>query len=416
MAASICFLSVVGLECGAYYTCRHTYEPTLIAELATAGIGGAVYAHPGVVYTPGHSGRLSGAALVDPVYALQVVPDVRIVRSESTTGIARAALAILASRGDDGQGGGAWEGSAGWDIVPHGSLAVHALVPDMCKGSPKPKMSARVERVAELVRDGMRKRHRFARPCDGHEAPAGGAPSATSGAPGAASERWLLQLLLLEADTLAISLCRCRAMGPIGGCWPNWRRPAGLASEALAPSSSIGAMPSSAYRKLLEALDCMGAALTPGQTVVDLGASPGSWTAALRKHDCAVIAVDRSPLDSALMADPRVTFVEGDAFSFSPLEARPGWPGASVDWLVSDVIAYPERVFPLLQAWCGGRWATEGLIVTMKFKGQEPHLAALSAALDAARALGYAARAKHFFSNKNEVTIMLAPSSVGEEG
>jgi 23S rRNA C2498 (ribose-2'-O)-methylase RlmM len=109
-------------------------------------------------------------------------------------------------------------------------------------------------------------------------------------------------------------------------------------------------------------------------------------------------------------------FVQDDAFTFSPLDARPGRPGAPVDWLVSDVIAFPERVAPLLQAWCGGRWARVGLVVTMKFKGTEPNLAALAAALDAAEALGYVARAKHFFSNKNEVTIMLAPGAPGAGG
>ena len=56
---------------------------------------------------------------------------------------------------------------------------------------------------------------------------------------------------------------------------------------------------------------------------------------------------------------------------------------------------------------CAGRWATEGMVVTMKFKGTEPNLAALSEAMGVAEAHGYSARAKHFFSNKNEVTIML---------
>jgi hypothetical protein len=325
-------------------------------------------------------------------------------------------LAVLASRGDDGQGGcGAWEGSDGWDIAPRGSLAIHALVPDMCKGAPKPRMSARAERVAEIVRDGMRKRHRFARPADGPEPSAGAAARPAASAP-PATERWLLQLLMLDAGALAISLCRCRVVGPIGCCWPNWRRPAGLATGALAPSSVIGSMPSSAYRKLLEALDCMEAMPTAGQTAVDLGASPGSWTAALRQHGCAVTAVDRSALEPALMEDQNMTFVEGDAFSFCPLDARPGWPGGAVDWLVSDVIAFPERVVSLLQAWCGGQWATAGMVVTMKFKGEEPNLAALSAALETAAALGYSARAKHFFSNKNEVTLMLAPSAAGAGG
>jgi len=273
-------LAVLGLS-GAYYTCRHTYEPALIAELAAAGVADAVSPHPGLVFTPsddavrpgGSDDAVRPGGLLDPVYALQVLPDARIVRSESAAGLVRAALDVLSARGAD-ESGGAWADCAGWDAAARGSLAVHVLVPDMFKGSPKPTMGARATRVGDAVQAGLRKRHRFAR-----AAAADDAGEAAEGAPSpAGGERWLLQLLLLEADTLALSLCRCEGVGPVGGCWPNWRRPAGLAVEALAPSEQIGWMPSSAYRKLMEALDCMERAPEPHHTAVDLGASPGAWT------------------------------------------------------------------------------------------------------------------------------------------
>ena len=155
-------------------------------------------------------------------------------------------------------------------------------------------------------------------------------------------------------------------------------------------------MPSSAYRKLLESLACLESSPTSACRCVDLGACPGGWTAALRRLGASVTAVDRSPLAPDLMSDPGVTFVQGDAFAFEP--------AAPVDWMVSDVIAFPQRVSELLDRWCGERWATR-LVVTMKFKG-EPDWDALERACEVARSHGFAIRAKHFFANKNEVTLM----------
>ena len=55
-----------------------------------------------------------------------------------------------------------------------------------------------------------------------------------------------------------------------------------------------------------------------GASCVDLGASPGGWTSALRRLGCIVTAVDRAPLAPQLMADDGVTFIQGDAFSYRP--------------------------------------------------------------------------------------------------
>ena len=85
------------------------------------------------------------------------------------------------------------------------------------------------------------------------------------------------------------------------------------------------------------------------------------------------------------------------AFAFAP---------PRVDVLVSDVVAYPERVVALVEDWCGAR-RCDLAVVTMKFRGDAPDFGALDAALRAAEDRGYAARAKHFFSNKNEATLML---------
>jgi 23S rRNA (cytidine2498-2'-O)-methyltransferase len=134
--------------------------------------------------------------------------------------------------------------------------------------------------------------------------------------------------------------------------------------------------------------------------VVDLGASPGGWTFAILLH-CEprkIIAVDRAKLDPRLMNHPQVEFVQGDAFTFRPSQ--------QVDWMMSDIIAYPERIVELLESWCSNRLATR-MVVTVKFQGDTPSWEAMKQAMHVANAHNYRARAKHFFNNKNEVTLML---------
>ena len=94
-----------------------------------------------------------------------------------------------------------------------------------------------------------------------------------------------------------------------------------------------------------------------GETCVDLGAAPGSWTYVAVSRGGHVIAVDRSPLREDLMRSPHVEFRPGDAFRFQP--ARP------VDWLLCDVIAAPERSADLLLEWLRRGWCRQ-FVVTLK--------------------------------------------------
>jgi hypothetical protein len=48
------------------------------------------------------------------------------------------------------------------------------------------------------------------------------------------------------------------------------------------------------------------------------------------------------------------------------------------------------------------------MIVTMKFQGDEPSLNDLDHAITLAQQYGYHCRAKHFFNNKNEATLMIS--------
>lgn len=147
--------------------------------------------------------------------------------------------------------------------------------------------------------------------------------------------------------------------------------------------------PSRAYLKLWEALTRLGAWPGAGDTCLDLGAAPGGWTWVLARLGAQVTAVDKAPLDPAVAAMPGVGWRQGSAFALAP---------ETVDWLFSDVIAYPERLLALVQAWIAAG-AARRIVCTIKFKGATDHAAAEAfAAIPGARVM-------HLFHNKHELTF-----------
>jgi 23S rRNA (cytidine2498-2'-O)-methyltransferase len=108
---------------------------------------------------------------------------------------------------------------------------------------------------------------------------------------------------------------------------------------------------------LVEAELRLGRAIQAGETCVDLGASPGSWTYVAVSRGARVIAVDRSPLREDMMRSRQVDFRPGDAFRFQP-------PGP-VSWLLCDVITAPERTEELLLEWLRRSWCRH-FVVTLK--------------------------------------------------
>mmetsp|Transcript_6029 Transcript_6029/g.13445 ORF Transcript_6029/g.13445 Transcript_6029/m.13445 type:complete len:454 (+) Transcript_6029:889-2250(+) len=371
-----------------YFTCRHTYEDTLMTEIETLvedpddiQVSSPL---PGLVRVDGL--QLDSERYLDPVYALQCLPDCRIVESSnSIKGLARS----IASDTKFNQ----WLQSA-----PKNSLTVHALVPGMCKGQRDPTLKSRAYLVAEEVCELWKAKFPAARKISGSKDALGGHPRK--------GHAWLLQILLLSQNVAAASLVPCREVfGSRSGqvVWPNRYLPLGMANVDIEEK-----MPSSAYRKLLEAFCCMRTFPSSKDIVIDLGASPGGWTAAmLLLYKCRVVAVDRAELGPKLMKNPSVKFIQGDAFSYRPPR--------QVTWMVSDIISYPERVAELLQDWCGQKWA-KYMVLTVKFRGLEPTWNSLYNAMQVASANGYQARAKHFFNNKNEVTLMLRDNETRDEG
>ena len=147
--------------------------------------------------------------------------------------------------------------------------------------------------------------------------------------------------------------------------------------------------PSRAYLKLWEALTRLGAWPGPGDTCLDLGASPGGWTFVLASLGASVTAIDKAPLEARVAAMPGVTWREGSAFALPP---------EPVDWLVCDVIAYPDRLLALVQRWIASGLA-RNIVCTVKFQGATDHAAA------AAFAAIPGGRLAHLFHNKHELTF-----------
>nr|WP_256476484.1 SAM-dependent methyltransferase [Siccirubricoccus soli] len=151
--------------------------------------------------------------------------------------------------------------------------------------------------------------------------------------------------------------------------------------------------PSRAYLKLWEALTRAGRWPGPGETCLDLGASPGGWSWALAQLGARVIAVDKAPLDPAVAALPNVEQRLESAFGLDPREMPP------VEWLFSDVICYPARLLALVRRWLEAGRARH-FCCTIKFQGETDHTAmAEFAAIPGARLF-------HGAHNKHEVMFL----------
>jgi 23S rRNA (cytidine2498-2'-O)-methyltransferase len=159
--------------------------------------------------------------------------------------------------------------------------------------------------------------------------------------------------------------------------------------ECLFVEDHIGP-PSRAYLKLWEALTRFRRWPTPAETCLDLGASPGGWTWALAKLGADVTAVDRAPLARTVATMPNVTERHESAFGLAP---------EPVDWLFSDIIAYPDRLLALVHKWIDAG-AARYIVCTIKFQGPTDHDAA-----DAFAAIP-GAQVIHLFHNKHELTFL----------
>jgi 23S rRNA (cytidine2498-2'-O)-methyltransferase len=152
--------------------------------------------------------------------------------------------------------------------------------------------------------------------------------------------------------------------------------------------------PSRAYLKLWEVFARLRRQPQAGERCLDLGAAPGGWTWLLARSGADVVAVDKAPLAPDVARLPNVTEVEDSAFALDPAEHGP------VDWLCSDVVAYPDRLLRLVERWIAAG-AARTIVCTVKFQGTTDHAAAAAfAALPGARLV-------HLHHNKHELTCIV---------
>ena len=136
-----------------YFTCRHTYENTLIDEIKRFASSSTSYSvdgnldtpreitatapYPGLVRVEDNHNILP--PLYDPVYALQIIPSCVVISAESINGIAREVVSALLDDEDDTR-----SVQLNDHVAQLGALTIHPLVPGMCKGQSKPIMQHRV--------------------------------------------------------------------------------------------------------------------------------------------------------------------------------------------------------------------------------------------------------------------------------
>jgi 23S rRNA (cytidine2498-2'-O)-methyltransferase len=154
--------------------------------------------------------------------------------------------------------------------------------------------------------------------------------------------------------------------------------------------------PNRAYLKLYESLTLAEKIPVEGEFCIDIGGSPGGWAWVVQKCGAEVLSIDRSPLDEKISNLKGVSFEKRDAFSLLPKEFIE--KGQSVDWLFSDVICYPEKLYDWLSIWVDSG-ICKNFICTIKFKGKpEKAIIKKFAAIPNSKVL-------HLFHNKNELTF-----------
>ena len=149
--------------------------------------------------------------------------------------------------------------------------------------------------------------------------------------------------------------------------------------------------PSRAYLKLWELFTLIGERPKPGDTCLDLGASPGGWTWVLARLGAQVTAVDKAALAPSVARLPNVAILRQSAFALEPRSIGP------VDWLFSDVICYPSRLYALVERWMKAG-TVRRFVCTVKFQSATD--------FETTRRFAQVAGARllHLHHNKHELT------------
>ena len=153
--------------------------------------------------------------------------------------------------------------------------------------------------------------------------------------------------------------------------------------------------PNRAYLKLYESLTLAGKTPVEGEFCIDIGGSPGGWAWVIQKCGAEVLSIDRSPLNEKISNLKGVSFEKRDAFSLLPEDFEQ--EGKTVDWLFSDLICYPEKLYEWILKWVeSGK--CKNFICTLKFKGKPDR-----SIIDQFASIPNS-KVQHLFHNKNELT------------
>ena len=129
---------------------------------------------------------------------------------------------------------------------------------------------------------------------------------------------------------------------------------------------------------------------------LDAGACPGGWSWVLDSLGCKIIAIDRSPLRPDLMAKKNIEFIKHDAVTLKPEDI------GKIDWLCSDVICYPPRLYDWVIKWIDSGLC-EKFICTIKMQGEPDNETVKKfAAIPNSKIV-------HLTANKHELTWLKAP-------
>lgn len=150
--------------------------------------------------------------------------------------------------------------------------------------------------------------------------------------------------------------------------------------------------PSRAYLKLQEALTLTGITLAAGDTVLDLGATPGGWSYVAAQAGARVHMIDRSPPDERLFQRfAGLSFCRGDGLK------PPDVLLAKATVLLSDMACEPAKLLDAVRGWLTLP-NLRAMVCTLKFHGLSEkalleHFAAIAGA-----------HIYHLWHNGHEVT------------
>jgi 23S rRNA C2498 (ribose-2'-O)-methylase RlmM len=166
------------------------------------------------------------------------------------------------------------------------------------------------------------------------------------------------------------------------------------------PHEAARDAPSSAHRKVTEALAWLQTSIAATDVVLDLGAAPGGWSRVMLDAGATVVAVDRGDMDASLMKNPRLSHVRRDAYALMREASR---PAATV--LLCDVIAAPAMTVGLIDIVAADE-RIRAAILTLKLTRPVPW----SVLDDARRRLSrykLSGRVQQLVANKLECSVLM---------